>query len=74
LYCLQLSSSGTLCFVLHVVPVSPELHNKGNKKSGHPVSRAGEGPGLQVFPGRVAEVTQVSTLDVPAVTLATSLF
>jgi hypothetical protein len=55
--CVQVSSSDKPGFVLHMMPVHPDLVRKNNLCQ--PVSRAGDGPGLQVFSGSVQEVAQV---------------
>jgi hypothetical protein len=62
LCCVQLSSSDKPCFVLHAVPISQDLDNQPTNTSNGVVC-AGEGLGLQVFPGRVAEVTQVIRVE-----------
>lgn len=60
--CVQLYSSEGPCFLLHVMPVNPDSSHQSSKKNHNRMrmmSRAGEGPGLQVFPGSVAQVAQV---------------
>lgn len=58
-HCVQLSNSDEPGFVLHIKPASADPGNQLSACSGRMISRAGEGPGLQVFPGSVPEVTQV---------------
>jgi hypothetical protein len=53
------SSSGQPCFVLHVMPDSSSQVNGANQAFKGQVSRAGEGHGVQVFPGKVKEVAKV---------------
>jgi hypothetical protein len=57
--CVQLSIGEGPCLLLHVMPVSQDLSSEPSKKHRTLNSRAGEGPGLQIFPGRVPEVAQV---------------
>lgn len=59
--CMQLSGSEGPCFLLHVMPVAPDSSSEPSKKHKSMVSRAGDGPGLQVFPGSVTKVDQVRT-------------
>lgn len=66
LCCLQLSSSKQPGFLLHVMPVpadfgdSDSQNSVGYGRTTKNISRAGEGPGMQVFPASVPEVAPVS--------------
>lgn len=59
LCCVQLSSSEGPCFLLHIMPASPDSSSNASNKYSQMISRAGEGLGLQVFPGSVKEMAQV---------------
>jgi hypothetical protein len=63
MYCVQLFSSKWPSFLLHVMPACPDASNQRKLFNNYSqmISRAGEGPGLQVFPGSVPEVAQVRT-------------
>ena len=53
-------SSGAPHFVLHTMPVAHGAGKKHWNKLSQMISRAGEGPGLQIYPGSVPEVAPVS--------------
>lgn len=61
--CVQLVSSVGPCFLLHCMPTSWEASNQPRNNLAKTISCAGEGQGLQVFPGSVQEVTPVSRAE-----------
>lgn len=63
LCCVQLVSSVGPCFLLHCMPTSWEASNQPRNNLAKTISCAGEGQGLQVFPGSVQEVTPVSRAE-----------
>ena len=60
LCCVQLINSDKPCFLLHTTPASWESCRRHTNNLAQTVSRAGEGPGLQVFPDSVQVVAPVS--------------
>lgn len=54
--CMQLASSEGPLILLHIMPALPDSGQKKNRVSSLSLTRAGDGPGVQVFPGSVSEV------------------
>lgn len=57
---MQVSSSSGPTFLLHIIPSHGGLNpSDAHTQKSKYTSRAGEGPGLQVFPGSVPQVAEV---------------